>query len=163
VSDYDVTITRSIQAPTARVWSALTDPALVSKWMMGATVRSSWKKGDPITWNGEYEGKSYSDKGEVLQVEPGRRLVHTHFSAMSGAEDKPENYHRLDWKLAADGDATKLTLVQSGAHSQAEADQFKQNWATMLDGLRHTAETGGKHEWPRRPSRCHTLARVGPP
>jgi hypothetical protein len=60
-------------------------------------------------------------------VDPGKRLVHTHFSAMSGAEDKPANYHRLDWRLAADGDATKLTLVQSGAHSQQEADQFKQN------------------------------------
>ena len=66
--------------------------------------------------------------------------MHTHFSAMSGAEDKPENYHRLDWRLAAEGDATKLTLVQSGAHSQQEADRFKQNWATMLDGLRDTAE-----------------------
>ena len=141
MSDYDVTITRAIQAPTARVWSALTDPALVSKWMMGAMVDSSWKKGDPITWNGEYEGKSYSDKGEVLDVDPGKRLVHTHFSAMSGADDKPENYHRLDWRLAADGDATKLTLVQSGAHSQQEADQFKQNWAMMLDGLRDTAES----------------------
>ena len=141
MSDYEVTITRTIHAPTNRVWRALTDPALVSKWMMGATVDSGWKKGDPITWNGEYEGKTYSDKGEVLDVDPGKRLVHTHFSAMSGAEDRPENYHRLDWKLAADGDATKLTLVQLGAHSQQEADQFKQNWAMMLDGLRDTAQS----------------------
>ena len=140
MSDYDITITRTIHASTARLWSVLTDPAMVSKWMMGATVDSTWKKGAPITWSGEYDGRSYSDKGEVLEVDPGKRLVHTHFSAMSGDEDKPENYHRLDWRLAAEGDGTKLTLVQSGARSQQEADQFKQNWATMLDGLRDTAE-----------------------
>ena len=140
MSDYDITITRTIHASTARLWSVLTDPAMVSKWMMGATVDSTWKKGAPITWSGEYDGRSYSDKGEVLEVDPGKRLVHTHFSAMSGDEDKPENYHRLDWRLAAEGDVTKLTLVQSGARSQQEADQFKQNWATMLDGLRDTAE-----------------------
>lgn len=72
--------------------------------MMDAIVFSSWKKGDPITRNGEYEGQSYSDKGEVLDVDPRKRLVHTHFSAMSGAGD----FHRLDCRLAADGDATKL-------------------------------------------------------
>ena len=125
ISEYDVTITRTVKAPAARVWSALTDPALVSKWMMGAEVNSTWKKGDSITWNGQYEGRSYSDKGEVLDVEPGKRLEHTHFSARSGAEDKPGNYHRLDWKLDAVGDATRLTLVQCGAHSQEEVDQFK--------------------------------------
>ena len=141
MSDYDVTITRTIQAPTSRVWRVLTEPVLVSEWMMGAIVDCTWKKGDPITWNGEYQGKTYSDKGEVIDVDTGNRLVHTHFSATSGAEDKPENYHQFEWSLAADGNATKLTLVQSGAHSQREADQFKQNWAMMLDGLRDTAES----------------------
>ena len=77
MSDYDITITRTIHASTARLWSVLTDPAMVSKWMMGATVDSTWKKGAPITWSGEYDGRSYSDKGEVLEVDPGQRLVHT--------------------------------------------------------------------------------------
>ncbi len=108
--------------------------------MMGAKVHSSWEKGAPIRWVGEYEGKSYEDKGEVLDIDPGTRLVHTHFSPMSGAEDTPENYHQLAWTLAREGDATKLTLVQSGASSAEEAEQFKANWGQMLDALRDTAE-----------------------
>lgn len=140
MSDYDVRISLTIQAPAARVWSALTDPALVSSWMMGASVASGWQKGDAITWSGEYEGRPYSDKGQVLEVEPGRRLVHTHFSPMSGAEDVPENYHLLEWTLADDGDATRLTLVQTGARSAEEAAQFERNWDLMLGGLKATAE-----------------------
>ncbi|SDC02127.1 Uncharacterized conserved protein YndB, AHSA1/START domain [Raineyella antarctica] len=140
MSDFDVTVKRAIHAPADRVWATLTDPALVSKWMMGTTVSSTWKMGASITWTGEYQGKEYTDKGEVVEVEENKRLVHTHFSGMSGAEDKPENYHRLDWKLSDDGDTTMLTLVQSGAHSKEEADQFKQHWDAMLDALRDTAE-----------------------
>ena len=83
----------------------------------------------------------------MLEVEEGSRLVHTHFSTMSGAEDVPENYHRLTWRLKPDGDSTRLTLTQSGASSAKEAEQFKSNWRTMLDLLRDIVEkttTGGR-------------------
>ena len=53
--------------------------------MFGAELETDWAEGSPITWSGEWEGKPYQDKGKVLEVDPGRRLVHTHFSALSGA------------------------------------------------------------------------------
>jgi uncharacterized protein YndB with AHSA1/START domain len=142
MADHDVTVTRTIHADTDQVWKVLTDSNLVSKWMMGARVESTWQRGGSITWSGVYKGKQYTDKGEVIEIDPGTRLVHTHFSAMSGAEDKPENYHRLTWQLDRDGSSTKLTLTQSGASSAKEADQFKENWRTMLDQFRDVAETG---------------------
>lgn len=142
MADHDVTVTRKIHADTDRVWKVLTDSKLVSKWMMGARVESTWQRGGSITWSGEYNGKQYKDRGEVVEIDPGTRLVHTHFSAMSGAEDKPDNYHRVTWQLDGDGSSTKLTLTQSGASSAKEADQFKENWRTMLDQFRDVAETG---------------------
>jgi uncharacterized protein YndB with AHSA1/START domain len=60
---------------------------------------------------------------------------------LSGGEDVPENYHRLAWTLRPEDGATKLTLVQSGASSAAEAEQFKASWAQMLDALREAAES----------------------
>jgi uncharacterized protein YndB with AHSA1/START domain len=138
--DHDVTVTRKVHAGADRVWATLTQPELVKQWMMGAEIETTWKPGDPITWSGEYNGQSYEDRGEVLEIDPGKRLVHTHFSPMSGAADRPENYHRLRWRLDEDDGSTTVTLVQSGASSEEEAEQFKANWRTMLDSLRDVAE-----------------------
>ena len=52
------------------VWKALTDPALIGKYMLGAQVETDWKPGSPIVWKGEYEGKRYEDKGEILDFDP---------------------------------------------------------------------------------------------
>jgi len=79
-----------IDAPAADVWRALTEPDLIEKYMFGSRVETDWKPGSPITWKGEYEGKAYEDKGELLEVEPERRLKLTHFSPMSGKPDAPE-------------------------------------------------------------------------
>lgn len=140
MTDHDVTVTRTIHTNAGQVWKVLTQPDLVKRWMMGAKVNSTWKPGAPITWSGEYDGKSYQDKGEIIESEPEQRLAYTHFSAMSGAEDKPENYHRVRWMLDEQDGATKLSLRQTGATSAKEAEQFKTNWQTMLDKLRDVAE-----------------------
>jgi len=72
---------------------------------------------------------------------PGKRLVHTHFSAMSGAEDKPENYHTVTYELAEDNGKTTLTLTQDNNATQEEADKMAEdNWGPMLQGLKETAE-----------------------
>lgn len=98
---------------------------------------STWRKGDPITWSGEYNGQQYTDAGEILEIDPGRRLVHTHASSMSpdGAA------HVVTWAVdPATDDTTELRLTQSGASSDEEAAQFEANWTAMLDGLKATAE-----------------------
>jgi uncharacterized protein YndB with AHSA1/START domain len=142
MAEHDVKVTKTIRAGTDRVWAALTQPELVKKWMMGATLSTTWTRGAPITWTGDYEGKKYQDKGEVLEVEQHKQLAYTHFSAMSGAADKPENYHQVSWQLKDENGSTTLQLVQTGASSAKEAEQFKSNWKSMLDSLREVAEAG---------------------
>ena len=48
----------------------LTSPEAISRFMFGAKVDTDWEEGSPITWTGEYEGKPYQDKGEILEVVP---------------------------------------------------------------------------------------------
>ena len=69
-----------INAPRSEVWRALTDPDQIEKYMFGSRVETDWKPGSPITWKGEYEGKKFEDKGEILEVVEERRLKLTHFS-----------------------------------------------------------------------------------
>lgn len=64
-----------IDAAPERVWQALVDPDQIRQYMFGSQVVTDWRPGSPIVWKGKYEGRSYEDKGEVLQVEPARRLA----------------------------------------------------------------------------------------
>jgi len=125
-----------ISASPEKVWSALTDPAQIKKYMFGTEVATDWQPGSPITWQGEYEGKPYQDKGEILEVERNRRLRLTHFSAMSGQDDVPENYHTLVYALDADEEGTKVTITQDNNGDQDEADRNAATWAQMLESLK---------------------------
>ena len=84
-----------IAAPATRVWAALTEPAQIKQYMFGSTIETDWRPSSAITWSGEYNGQRYQDRGQIVAIDPPRRLELTHFSPMSGAEDLPENYHHL--------------------------------------------------------------------
>jgi uncharacterized protein YndB with AHSA1/START domain len=134
-----VAVSIDIEAPADKVWAALTEPHLVKTYMMGATLKTDWKIGHPITWSGNYKGKPYEDKGIVRAVEPGMRLMVTHWSPLSGLEDKPENYHTVTYEVVGHGGHTHLTLTQENL-TGASAEQSKQNWRPVLAGLKKVAE-----------------------
>ncbi len=129
-----------VDATRERVWSALTDPDQIKEYMFGSQVETSWEVGSPITWDGEYEGRPYQDKGEVLTYDEPRTLSVTHYSPMMGEPDVPQSYHTLVYTLTADGDRTHLELTQDGCKDEEQAEQFSQNWQQMLDGLRSHVE-----------------------
>jgi uncharacterized protein YndB with AHSA1/START domain len=131
----------TVNAPPDVVWRALTDPAMVRQYMYGTNLQTDWTVGSPITWRGEWQGKTYEDKGTVVAVEPKKLLKVTHWSPMGGSEDKPENYHTLTYELAEHGKKTILTLEQDNNPSQEAANTMaEQNWGPVLDGLKATAE-----------------------
>jgi uncharacterized protein YndB with AHSA1/START domain len=134
-----VTARVEISASPDQVWHALTDPDLISQYFFGSRVETTWEPGAPITWSGEFNGHAYQDKGEIVDVVPGQRLVVTHFSPMTGQEDVPENYHRISYRLEKDGDLTRLTLEQNNTPAGSEED-FRSNWQTMLDNLKELVE-----------------------
>jgi uncharacterized protein YndB with AHSA1/START domain len=129
-----------IHATPARVWAALTEPAQVAAYMGGSRVESSWQVGSPITWNGEYDGHDYQDRGQVLVYDEPHVLSVTHYSPLMGQDDRPENYHTLVYTVTADGDATRLSLTQDGCTDEAQAEQFSTNWQQMLGGLKGYVE-----------------------
>jgi uncharacterized protein YndB with AHSA1/START domain len=142
MTDHVATARTEISASPARVWVALTDPDQISKYMFGSQVETDWQQGSPIVWKGDYQGKAYEDKGQILDVVPEQRLQVTHFSPLGGKDDVPENYHTLTYKLVGEGDTTQLSLSQDNNASAEEAEHSTGMWQTMLEGLKQVAEAG---------------------
>lgn len=129
-----------IDATPEQVWAALTDPEQIKKYMFGTEVTTDWQPGSAIVWQGEYEGKPYQDKGEIVAVESGRRMVLTHYSPLSGQPDVPENYHTLTYDLAASGAGTELSLSQDNNASPEEVEHSTAMWTQMLAGIKNVVE-----------------------
>jgi len=129
-----------IEAPASRVWTALTEPDQIAAYMFGSRVETDWEVGHPITWNGEWEGKPYQDKGQVLAYDEPERLSVTHFSPLTGQDDLPESYHTLVYELDENDGVTTVSLSQDNNGSEEEAEHSRANWQMMLDGLKKQVE-----------------------
>ncbi len=129
-----------VNAPADAVWQALVDPAAIKQYMFGAEAVSDWKAGSSITWKGEWEGRRYEDKGVIIALEPGRRLVYSHWSPLSGLEDRPENRHTVTVELFAKEGRTEVSLVQDNNPGEEAKEHSARNWARMLDGLKRYVE-----------------------
>lgn len=132
----------TIHASAKKVWEALTTPALIKKYMMGADVRTDWKVGSPLVYSGEYEGKPYEEKGVIKRIEPEKILAATHYSSASGKPDVEENYHLVTWELHPKDGVTVVTVSQDGVTSEKGLEQSKKNWTGVLHGLKETVENG---------------------
>lgn len=109
-----ITVEYEIPHAPAKVWRALTDPALLAKWLMENDIRPvvghRFNFHAPPTpgWNGVVHC-------EVLEVVPEQRLRYT----WQGGSDDLEKYGaRLDttvtWTLAPKGSGTLLRLEHAG-------------------------------------------------
>jgi uncharacterized protein YndB with AHSA1/START domain len=130
----------TVDAPAANVWEALTNADLIKQWFFGVDTDTDWAEGSPIVHRGEYQGRPYEDKGTILKVEPGRLLVHTHWSPVSGLPDRPENYQEVSWRLSEQDGKTELTVNEVNLPSEEAKATSEQGWETALAGLRDLLE-----------------------
>ena len=130
----------TINASVDNVWDALTNPETIKKYMFGTTVTSDWKPGSNIVWKGEWQGKAYEDKGEILQIKPKSLLQYTHFSPLAGEPDSPENYHTVTIKLIPDNGSTSVQLSQDNNKNEDARKHSENNWTMMLSELKKLME-----------------------
>ncbi|SFM95406.1 Uncharacterized conserved protein YndB, AHSA1/START domain [Pleomorphomonas diazotrophica] len=135
-------VEKLIEAPRAAVWKAMVAPdtALFPQ----SKVETDWQVGHPIQFSGNWKGRPYQDRGEIVAVEPEARLEFTHWSELSGTEDRPENYHTVRYELTGDDRRTTVRLTQFNHGNQDIDDktraEFAANWDMMLNHLKQTVE-----------------------
>jgi uncharacterized protein YndB with AHSA1/START domain len=131
----------TIHAPASKVWDAITKPELIKQYLFGSDVISDWKVGSPIIYKGVWEGKSFEDKGKILEMKPEKLLRSTHWSPLSGVPDSPENYHTVTYELSETDGSTDVRITQDNNASEEERAHSEQNWKTVLDGMKKLLES----------------------
>ncbi|HZY81386.1 MAG TPA: SRPBCC family protein [Cyclobacteriaceae bacterium] len=134
----------TIAASRDKVWDALTKPELVKQYFFGTNVESTWKKGAPIRFTGEWEGKAYEDKGNILEITPGKLLKYNYWSSFSNKADVPENYANVTYRLVEMGGNTEFIVEQDGLDTEEAARHTESNWASIMQSLRQLLEKGKK-------------------
>ncbi len=140
MDDLGTTTSITIEAPADEVWKAITTPELIKRWFFGVDTTTDWKVGSPLVHKGEWQGKPYEDKGNIVRIEPPRLLVHTHWSDRSGKPDAPENYQEVTWALSGRDGATELTVTERNLPDEEAKVVSEQGWQTALNNLKTMLE-----------------------
>ena len=132
-----------IQASPDVVWKALTNREIIKKYFFGTEAISDWKVGSSLIFQGEWEGKTYQDKGTILAAEPGKMLQYNYWSGFSGLEDVPENYSLVTYRLSSgtEPDQTTLVLTQEGFAGEEALAHAEGGWTMVLDNLKTLLES----------------------
>jgi uncharacterized protein YndB with AHSA1/START domain len=126
-----------IHTTPERLWEAITDPEIRSKYNFGAHVSSDWTPGSRIEMS--HPGGLLGE-GENLEVDPPHRLVHT-LVALWSDDVKREGSTRVTWQIEPIGDSCRLTVTHDQMREGAN-DQIYGGWPMILSGLKTWLETG---------------------
>jgi uncharacterized protein YndB with AHSA1/START domain/DNA-binding transcriptional ArsR family regulator len=128
-----------IKTTPERLWDAIINPALRAKYNFGASIACDWKPGSHYTMSAR-NGTVILGEGEILEVDPPRRLVQT-MTALWDEDVKREGVSRITWEIEAVGDSCRLTVTHDQLRQGAN-DQLYGGWPMILSGLKTLLETG---------------------
>ncbi len=128
-----------IKTTPERLWEAITDPELRSKYSFGVGTRSDWTSGSRYEAVHTGAGLTIAE-GENLEVDPPRRLVQS-FTATWSDEVKDEGTSRVTWEIEPVGDSCRLLVTHDELREGAN-DEIYGGWPMILSGLKTLLETG---------------------
>jgi uncharacterized protein YndB with AHSA1/START domain/DNA-binding transcriptional ArsR family regulator len=128
-----------IKTTPERLWDAITDSEIRSKYQFGARVDSDWTPGSRFAMSA-MDGAVALGEGENLEVDPPRKLVQS-MVALWGEDVKAEGTSRITWEIEPVGDSCRLTVTHDQLREGAN-DQLYGGWPMILSGLKTWLETG---------------------
>jgi uncharacterized protein YndB with AHSA1/START domain len=128
-----------IRTTPERLWEAITDGEIRSKYQFGLTIASDWTPGSRFeTSNPRAPG--LLGEGENLEIDPPRRLVQS-MVALWGDDVKSEGTSRITWEIEPVGDSCRLVVTHDQLRDDAN-NQLYGGWPMILSGLKTWLETG---------------------
>lgn len=130
-----------LNAPTEKVWNALTQPELVKQWQYGSDLITDWKVNSEIRFRNEWESQIFEQWGKVLEVIPNQKIRYSLFFPRPGLEDKPENYFIMSYVLSEENQKTKLEIIQEDNRPGAKQEEPQGEENPILQALKAVVES----------------------
>jgi uncharacterized protein YndB with AHSA1/START domain len=134
-----------IDAPIEVVWAVITEPEHINGWF-GDVTEIDLRPGGRVMFGWTDHG--HAARGLVERVEPPHAFAFR-WNRGEDADAGDDNYTLVEFTLDADGESTRLTVVESGFRNlamtdeekQRDADDHREGWEQELSEL---AEYAGR-------------------
>ena len=129
-----------IRTTPKKLWSALTEVESMAQYWFGVRCESQWTAGS--SWKMVYPDGRISDTGEIVEVEPARRLV-IRWRHESEPRFTAEGESLCTIELEPSGPAVKLSITHT---IEREPSKFiaavSGAWPMVISNLKSLLETG---------------------
>jgi uncharacterized protein YndB with AHSA1/START domain len=138
-----------IKTTPEKLWDALRKPEFTRQYWFGVTQESSWEKG--AAWKMIYPDGRVTDSGEVVDIDPPRRLVLKWRNEFM-PDLKAEGYSQCVFEIVQEDSVCKLTITHEiDGHETKFIQAVSGGWPKVLSGLKSLLETGSSLAVPHTP------------
>jgi uncharacterized protein YndB with AHSA1/START domain len=141
VSRPEFVYTTYIASSAEEVWEALTRGDFTRQYWFGRRIESDWTVGAPVMF---FDGDTdvVTDRGEVLECDPPRRLSYTfHVEFIEALEREAPS--RVTFDLDPLGQVVKLTITHDEFEPGSPTfEGIRAGWPAILSSLKSLLETG---------------------
>ncbi len=140
-----------IRTTPEKLWKALIDPEFTRQFWSETWQECEWKPGSP--WRLMIPDGRVADSGEVLEIEPQKRLV-LQWRNEFKPELREEGYSRMTYEIEKKGESVKLTVIHEMERPGSKfIDAVSGGWPMILASLKSLLETGESlaetRKWPK--------------
>ncbi len=137
-----------IRTTPEKLWRALIDPEFTRQYWCDTRQECEWTPG--ASWRLMIPDGRVGDSGEVLEIEPGRRLVLSWRNEFK-SELRDEGPSRLTYEIEPQGDMVKLTVIhESDTPGSKLIEMVSNGWPMIMSSLKSLLETSASLEATRR-------------
>ncbi len=137
-----------IRTTPEKLWRALIEPEFTRQYWAETWQESEWKPG--ASWRLMIPDGRVGDSGEILEIEPQRRLVLSWRNEFK-PDLRAEGYSRLTLELEKQGASVKLTVIHEMEKPGSKLiDATSGGWPLIFASLKSLLETGESLEETRR-------------